>query len=209
MQKPTARHYSELETLEHSSLCKVSLLNSSPQDAGNQQKRGQKEHECKRIEDPRAQGPLNPCDRSSRELTETEAACTGCACVYTRPFAYILWLLVWCIYGIPDHVSEWVSVSSVLFWSPFFLIILSNSDVLVSFCFIIFHFSTIPQQPVSFLIGDRMEVNSDGEGRQGGNGRNRERGNYNLDILYAEKNLSLMKGLRHILSFIINILKVH
>ena len=58
---------------------------------------------------PKSARPLNPRDRSSRELTETEAACTGCACVYTRFFAYILWLLVWCVYGIPDHVSEWVS----------------------------------------------------------------------------------------------------
>lgn len=105
--------------------------------------------------------------------SETEAACTGSVQVCTRSLEYILWLLFYCFYGLPECVDKWISFLCLLFGS-FPCVCLIPMSV-----FVLFYY--YPLEACCFLR-DRKGVDPDGRG-SGEELGGVEGGEINQDIL--------------------------
>lgn len=108
----------------------------------------------------RKQGPLNLHKQSSYEFTETGAACTGPAWVYTTSL-YIYYGFQLSIFM--DFLNVRISGSLILVpsleLSSFCLFVLYNSDVFyLVFYFISFYYYDLKD---CFLMRDRQEVDTD------------------------------------------------
>lgn len=87
--------------------------------------------------------PSNSTKQSSFELTETKASKIGPTGVYSRSSVYMLWLSMYCIYGIPECVKEWISNSCAFSKvHPFLLNCLAQFQF-NSFYFILLHFTLL------------------------------------------------------------------
>lgn len=100
---------------------------------------------CKRKktwETTEKQGPLSQHGQSSYELTENEGTCSGPSQLCTMSSACILWLPLFCIYGI---AKVWKQVDlwplSFLLGAFFCCIVTSNLNVVVFLLYyILFHY---------------------------------------------------------------------
>ena len=116
------------------------------------------------MEDTKKMRPSKSTKQSACN-SETEAAYTGLAWVYTRSSVYILWLPVECFNGIPECGNECVPESCTLSRTLFLMIFYFVQFQCVSFSlfylillhFISFYFIIIPYMPVYFLRRDRRD----------------------------------------------------
>lgn len=102
--------------------------------------------------------------QSSEELTETQAACSSLAWVWTRSSACIFMAstsVFWWDSWVCEPVDHWF-LSLLLGSFPFLCWFLSNSNVLVSFFPIVFffYFIAIPQKPICCLMRGRKRGGS-------------------------------------------------
>lgn len=131
-----------MESLKHTALSGMPPSNPSPQSRGNPGKRRLNGYESEGIEDTRRAKSSESAERGSRELTETEAACTGVcipSSVYVVAFNLVflrdsqvwgrlcLWFLclLWMLFssvGFPGPASMWwLCFISFLFWHVWLL----------------------------------------------------------------------------------------
>lgn len=75
---PTARHYAETGTLEHTTLNEMTLSNPSLQSSGNpEEEEVEGVGETEETKDTRRMRPSKMAEQRSYELAETEAGSTG------------------------------------------------------------------------------------------------------------------------------------